>query len=195
MKTYNLDEINKILKNKYNVDENTLKKSELIIDDKSSPEKQVEKIDTQDNNFSELEKFDKAKTRILKYVVYKKRTEKEIKDKFYKEYDENLLEDIIQNLKENGYIDDLNYIKRYINDVKALKNLSLKEIKYKLQAKGIKRKDIDEYFSKNHDDLIEYEKKAAKRIVEKKSSNMDEQDVKTYLIKKGYSEESIGEAL
>ena len=201
MKTYNLDDINKLLKTKYDSNSNELNTDTNIEDTtntkKSNNKDSIKSLGYLDQNkdISSIEEFDKAKTRVLKYVIYKKRTEKEIRDKFYKEYDENLLEDIIQDLKENGYIDDYIYIQKYINEVKLLKCLSMKEINYKLQSKGIKRKDIEDYFSENYESLIEYEKMSAKKLAKKKSSTMEEQDIKSYLIKKGYKEESIGEAL
>ena len=50
----------------------------------------------------ELIEFDNLKTKVLKYIVYKKRTEKEVRQKFSSSStDANLLEDVIENLKEN----------------------------------------------------------------------------------------------
>ena len=74
------------------------------------------------------EEFDKEKTKIMKYIVYKRRTEKEIRTKFTNTIEENLLDDIIDYLKEAKYIDDTEYIKKTINNIKALKNLSIKEL-------------------------------------------------------------------
>ena len=77
----------------------------------------------------------------------------------------------------------------------ALKNLSIKELKYKLSAKGISSSDIEDYISNNYEELEEYEKKSAENIALKKSVNMDADEIRTYLRKKGYSEEKIREAL
>ena len=141
-----------------------------------------------------IEDLDLAKNKILKYIFYKKRTENEVRLKFNKVIDEELLEDAIEELKENGYIDDNKYILRAINEFMALKNLSIKEIKYKLMSKGINRKLIDNYISNNKDALIEYELKSAKNIAIKKS-NLEKEEIKNYLIKKGYNLDSIEEAL
>ena len=94
-----------------------------------------------------LEEFDKSKTKVLKYVIYKKRTENEIKKKFEKEIEENMLEDIIEYLKEANYINDKEYIRKTINNFIALKNLSIKEIKYKLLLKGINKNDLEDYIN------------------------------------------------
>ncbi len=142
-----------------------------------------------------IEEYDKEKTKVLKYVIYKKRTIREVKTKFKTLIDENMLEDIIEELKENGYISDENYIKRTVDEYMALKNLSIKEIKYKLISKGISNSMVEEYVSKNIEELEEYEQKSADNIVLKKIANMDEAEIKGYLLKKGYREESIKNAM
>lgn len=145
-------------------------------------------------SLEEFEKFDKMKSKVLKYVLYKKRTEQEVRLKFSKELEENILNDIIEELKENSYIDDYNYIERSINEFTNLKSLSIKEIKYKLYSKGIKSSLIDEYISKNIDELQEYEEKSAYKLIIKKSNNMEEDEIRLFLLKKGYREESIKSA-
>lgn len=141
-----------------------------------------------------IEEYDKEKTKVLKYVIYKKRTEREIRTKFKSIIKENMLEDILEELKENGYISDENYIERAVNEFIALKNLSIKEIKYKLMSKGISSNLVEDYVQKNEEELNEYEQKSADNIVLKKSVNMDEIEIKQYLIKKGYTEEHIKNA-
>lgn len=142
-------------------------------------------------SLEEFEKFDKMKSKVLKYVLYKKRTEQEVRQKFAKELEEKILNDIIEELKENSYIDDYNYIERAVNEYTNLKSLSIKEIKYKLYSKGIKSSLIDEYISKNIEDLREYEEKSACKIFNKKIINMEEEEIRNYLMKKGYREESV----
>ena len=142
-----------------------------------------------------IEEFDKEKTKVLKYVIYKKRTEKEVKTKFKSQIEEDLLSDIIKDLKDNGYIDDGKYVERAINEFMALKNLSIKEIKYKLLSKGVPTRILDEYIEKNTEELEEYEQKSANNIALKKSVNMEETEIKQYLMKKGYREENIRETL
>ena len=120
-----------------------------------------------------IEEFDKQKTKVFKYIMYKKRTEYEVINKFKQTIDESLLEDIIDYLKEAGYINDYNYIERTVNEIKALRNLSIKEIKYKLYSKGVSTKLIDEYIQNNYEELEEYEKKSAENIRIKKQNSMD----------------------
>ena len=133
-----------------------------------------------------VEEFDKEKTKILKYILYKKRSEAEIRKKFSGIMDENLLEDIIEYLKEAGYINDKEFIEKTVNNIIALKNLSIKEIKYKLMSKGLDKNDIEDYISENKEKLEEYEKKSAENITNKKSSSMEPEEIKQYLLKKGF---------
>lgn len=145
-------------------------------------------------NYS-IEEFDRAKTKVMNYIMYKKRTEYEVKNKFSKTLEENLLNDIIEYVKEAGYLSDTAYIDRAVAEFKVLNNLSRKEIKYKLYSKGIENSLIEDYFSENSEELYEYELKSAKNIVIKKQSTMDEEEIENYLRKKGYKEEIIKEAI
>ena len=141
-----------------------------------------------------IEDLDFAKTKILKYISFKKRTENEVRLKFNKVINQELLDDAIEELKENGYIDDNKYIVRAINEFMALKNLSIKEVKYKLMSKGINKNLIDNYISNNKDTLVDYELQSAKNIAIKKS-NLEKEEIKNYLMKKGFALDSIDEAI
>lgn len=142
-----------------------------------------------------LEEFDKEKTRVLRYILYKKRSEQEIRTKFGKSINENLLEDIIEYLKEAKYIDDKEFINKIVNNFIILKNLSIKEIKYKLMVKGLKKDDIEDYIYENKDELEEYEIKSASNIIYKKSNSLEKDEIKQYLLKKGYKLENINKAM
>ena len=142
-----------------------------------------------------IEEFDKGKTKILKFILYKKRSENEVRRKFEKELDENMLEDIIEYLKEAKYINDSEYIRRTVNNFMILKNLSIKELKYKLLAKGLNKNDIEDYIYENKEELEEYEIKSISNIIYKKSLSMEQDEIKQYLLKKGYKSENINKAV
>ena len=145
-------------------------------------------------NFEKLELYDKCKTKVLKYVIYKKRSENEIRVKFQKEIDEDMLDDIIQELKENQYISDEKYIERAVSEFMALKNLSLRQIKYKWQSKGIGVNLIEDYFQEHNNDLKEYEIKSANNIITKKYDQPAEEIIQ-FLLKKGFEYDNVKEAL
>ncbi len=139
-----------------------------------------------------LEEFDKAKTKILRYILYKKRTENEVRTKFKNDIDEEMLEDAIEYLKEAKYIDDEDYIEKTINNFKILKKMSIMELKYKLQAKGLNKDLIEDYIYQNKDELIEYEINSAEKIILRKEQEKPE--IVAYLMKKGYKRDNINKA-
>ena len=134
--------------------------------------------------YKELKEFEDLKTKVLKYVLYKKRTEKEVRQKFT-ENTGNLLDNVIEYLKQENYINDISYIERSINEIQKLKTLSIKEVKYKLLAKGLSSKLVDEYIYEHKEELLEYEIKSATTIFIKKSNIMEKEDIQIYLRKKG----------
>ena len=142
-----------------------------------------------------IEEFDKEKTKVLKYILYKKRSENEVRTKFSGTVDENLLEDVIEYLKQAKYIDDKEFIKKTVNNYIALKNLSIKELKYKLLSKGLNKNDIEDYIYDNKEELEEYEIKSISNIIYKKLTSMEQEEIKQYLLKKGYKTENINKAI
>ncbi len=141
-----------------------------------------------------IEEFDQAKTKILKYILYKKRTENEVRKKYENFFDNNLLEDVIDYLKEAGYINDVDYINKTINNMMILKNLSIIELRYKIITKGLDKNLIEDYFYEHKEELLEYEIKSASNIIYKKKKDMDSNELKSYLMKKGYRQDTIKKA-
>lgn len=138
----------------------------------------------------EMKEFDTLKTKVLKYVLYKKRTEQEVRQKFL-EFAGNILDDVIEYLKRENYINDGIYIEKSVNEYMALKNLSIKELTYKLCVKGISKDAVNEYVYNNKEKLVDYEIKSAKNILMKKGSLMEQEEIIQFLTKKGYMSESI----
>lgn len=141
-------------------------------------------------NSGEIEEFDKLKTQVLKYVLYKKRSEAEVREKFSKNTG-NMLDNVIEYLKENEYIDDTVYIEKAVNEFMRLKNMSIKEVQYKLLSKGISKDNIDNYIYNNREELLEYELNSAKQIMIKKENILGKDKIIDYLRKKGYMQETI----
>lgn len=140
-------------------------------------------------DYNKIEKFEKQKTKVMNYIMYKKRTEYEVRKKFSKIIEEETLEEIIEYVKEAGYLSDIDYIERAISEFMALKNLSIFEIKNKLYAKGISKNDIEDYIAENREELEEYEEKSKENIIAKKSAIMDERELKNYLYKRGFNKD------
>lgn len=140
--------------------------------------------------FEEAEKIEKLRNKMLKYIVYKKRSEAEIRQKFADE-EENMVEDAIEYFKELNYINDSVYIERAVKEYMALKNMSIKELSYKICQKGISKNLVDDYICQNKESMLEYEISSAKSIIIKKQSYLEEQEIRNFLFKKGYMTESV----
>ena len=136
-------------------------------------------------NFEKLKNFDIQKTKVFKYITYKKRTEQEVRNKFRGQIEEDMLDEIIEYLKEAKYLDDYDFIERQVREYTNLKTMSIKEMKYKLMAKGLDRKLIEQYIEKNYEELNEYEARCIDKI-RKKKSDLSEEEIKQYLYRKGY---------
>ena len=95
-----------------------------------------------------------------------------------------MLDEIIEYLKEAQYLDDYDFIERQVKEYMNLKTMSVKEIKYKLIAKGLDRKLIEQYIDKNYEELNEYEERCAEKIRQKKSG-ASEEEIKQYLYRRG----------
>ncbi len=140
---------------------------------------------TSKEKFEEAEKIEKLRNKVLKYILYKKRTETEVRQKFIDE-DENMLEDVIEYLKGQNYINDKEYIERAVKEFIALKKMSIKEIVYKISQKGVSKSLIDEYICENKETMVKYEISSAKAIILKKIQSQEENVIREYLYKKGY---------
>ena len=142
-----------------------------------------------------VEEFDQQKSKVMNYILYKKRTEQEVKNKFQSTIQNEMLCDIIEYVKEAGYLDDSDYIQKAVSEFMALKNLSIKELTYKLYAKGISKDKLEDYLYEHKEELEEYEKKSASHIFNKKRNAVEREEIKAYLMKKGYKQDIIKEVV
>lgn len=142
----------------------------------------------------EIIEEDKLKSKVLKYITYKKRTESEIRQKFA-DVDQDILDNVIEYFKSQNYIDENEYIERSIKEFLALKNLSIKELTYKLLQKGVNKRVLDNYIVENKEMLVNYEVESAKELILKKYSKMELEDIKKYLFQKGYMSDTVSIAI
>lgn len=122
------------------------------------------------------------------------KTEKQVKDNLLKKgYLEEIVLKVIEKLKEYGYVNDLDYARRYVNSVKGGKGQKL--IRLELIKKGV-HGDALEDATKN----IEGQLESAKLLAEKYLRNK-EKDSKNllkcykYLLSKGFSYDDCKSAI
>lgn len=133
--------------------------------------------------------------KVMRYVLFKKRTENEVRNKCkLLKYDENKTEEVIDYLKEAGYINDKVYIQKYIANVKILKHASKNEIRIDLMRRGVDIDWIDDALAE--ESLEEFELDSATYLVNKKLRAGEElEKVKKYLQNKGYSYTNVLKAI
>ena len=134
--------------------------------------------------------------KLMKYVVFKKRTEKEVRQKCERlEYTEEYIDEIIEYLSENKYIDDVIYVEKHIKNIMALKKSSVYEMRIDLLKRGVPQEYIDAYMNTHIEELNDFENESARKLVIKKSKNMEIEKIKRHLMSKGYSYANIADAI
>lgn len=195
--------INSFKKKKLNMYELTLSNNERVIlyDDiilkydllisKEIEYKELGKIIEENNK---LQVYYEA----LKFISRKLRTEKEIRKKF-QEFNKEAIDEAIQKLKKDGYINNEVYIKAYINDAVNLGIDGPFKITKDLINLGFNEIDILSYLDEISIDV--WNNKITKYIEKKQksnhsySNNLLKQKIINDLINKGYSKEMISNIL
>ena len=145
-----------------------------------------------DNNYYELY------YNCLKFLKSKMRSEKEIREKF-KSYSKNDLDKVIAVLKKNQYINELDYIKAYINDCINLKVIGPNKIRRDLITLGLKETDINDYLNSFPNDI--WKEKITKLILKEVNNNHRynqiqlKQRIMNNLVNKGFYKEDINDCL
>lgn len=131
-----------------------------------------------------------AKNDVINFVSYKMRTSYEIVQKLKGSYPFEIIEEVINYLEENGYLNDENYAEKFIIEKKKLGKLSRKALIYKMLEKGIKREIIEDKLNKLNYDEKEYAKKYANKV-DKVKNKADVLKTTNSLYRKGFSQSTI----
>ncbi len=178
-------------KETYELYDDIILKYELLID-KSLTKKKLDNI-LKDNE-SLVSYYD-----ALKYLSRKMPTEKEIKVYLRKkEYSSYSIDKSVNRLKDEGFINPINYVSSYVNDAILLSNDGPLKIKSTLIKLGIDESIINAELDKI-DEIVFLEK--INKIIEKKkkvnkySSLIFKTKIKSYLLINGYKEEMVNNVL
>lgn len=148
------------------------------------------------SEFTENEVYEKLREKVFFYVTFQKRTEAEIRRNFlplFKKYNisKDMYYDLVEELKEKGYVDDTEFIRRKFDSYIKFKICSVKEIEYKLLQKGVSKESIDSYKEENKELLYQHELTSAKILYEKKIADKSDEEARLFLRRKGYPEEIV----
>lgn len=130
--------------------------------------------------------FEEAKERAVRYLVLALRTQREVENKLRKlKVNDEIIFQVVEYLKDIGYIDDLKYVDAYLRQCISIPKYSVYEIKMKLLQKGIDKellqKKLSKFNSKN------YEKKLVEKLLNGKLKNMEPIKQKAYLYRRGFN--------
>ena len=175
--------------NDYNVDlhEEIILKYGLLIK-KVASEKELDKMVDENKKYI-------AYNMSIKYLTNKMRSIKEMKEYLNKNFDRVTVENVIDILIKEKYLDDLQYSKAFINDKKKLSNDGPNKIRNKLNELGIDREIIE-----NNIGLftIDEQKEKIKKIADKqistnknKSAYILKNKIVEYLYNLGYDKSLI----
>ena len=128
--------------------------------------------------------FEVAKNKAIKYVGISRKTEQEVYRKLKTQgFDEDIIMEVIEYLKELGYINDDDYVDAYIRQCMRLLDYSTYEIRQKLLQKGINKYIIDDKVGtleeSDYNDLL------LNKLLNGKCNNIDDLKKKEYLFRRG----------
>jgi regulatory protein len=141
--------------------------------------------------------FEKFYNKALKFLSYRPRSEEEVIKKLKsKKAPEEVIKKVIKKLKEYKFLDDLEFIKWWIDSRLKFKPRSLRLIERELLQKGIKAEDVKDQIVKIKNMDLDVE--SARKLVEKKISkygNLSRQEIYQklgrFLASKGFNWDTI----
>jgi len=156
-----------------------------------------------DDRFSLLIKENKLfhiKQRALRYLGRRLHSSSELRIKLkQKRYENESIEDVVKELSDAGYLNDLNFARVFTEEKAKTKYWSKNKIKAELIKKGISAEIITQVLDEGFDEDDEYKKAmmtAQKKIKTLKLKLNDEKELKRKLISflsmRGYSYEIAG---
>ena len=116
----------------------------------------LRKKEIDDELFEEITKYNdrlEAYYKALKYITKKLRTEKEIENYLKKDYTIKTINETIDKLKENGYLDKELYLKSYLADQVNLGMMGPNEIKNNLIKLGFREDEVNDKLQDIKDDI------------------------------------------
>lgn len=161
-----------------------------------------EECEVSEESFEQIKKeviIKRAKLRAMHLLNDMDRTESQLRTKLRQScYTEDVVEAALAYVKSFGYIDDLDYAKRYIQNRQNQK--SKRELYAQLVGKGIERELIElameECYPGEDDEIEAIRRLAAKRKYHFRDAKREEQQKQmAYFMRKGFPYENIRRAL
>jgi regulatory protein len=139
--------------------------------------------------------IDKGIYRVMELISRRPRSRWEIEDYLKrKKYEPQEIEQIISALDKKGYIDDLDFAKRWVDNRRLLKPMSLRKLTLELRQKRVSDEIIQTVLEQDETD----ETSVLKELIEKKrrqTKYQDKQKLIGFLSRQGFNYGDIKEAL
>lgn len=131
--------------------------------------------------------FDKT----LNLLSFRLRSEWELRDYLKrKKADPEIIEQILNKLSINGYVNDEQFARRWVENRRLLKATSRRRLTQELRQKRVSNEIIDKILAEDKEDVDE--RQVLRELVEKKRPRYpDQTKLMQYLARQGYSYEDI----
>jgi regulatory protein len=159
--------------------------------------------DISEDRFSlliEQNKLFHIKQRAFRLLGRRQHSSSELRRKLWnKDYEQKLIDEVIEELKKNGYLDDKEFILAFVADKSKTKSWSTKRIKSELFKRGVASKLIDEILNdrpreKDFENAMKVAKKKFEILLKRKLEPKELRNkLSTYLFSKGFEYELIKE--
>ena len=150
----------------------------------------------------EQNKLFHIKQRAFRLLGRRQHSSSELRRKLWnKDYEQKLIDEVIEDLKKNGYLNDKEFIRAFVAEKSKTKNWSIKRIKGELFKRGVASKLIDEMLNEQP---TESDYESAMKLANKKyevllKRNLEHKKMRnkltTYLFSKGFEYELIKEVI
>ena len=146
-------------------------------------------------NYQEESSFGKWFDKTLNLLSYRLRSEWELRDYLKrKDCPPEITERILNKLCINGYVNDEQFARRWVENRRLLKATSRRRLAQELKQKRISSEIIDKVLAADKDEVDERE--VLKELVEKKRARYpDQTKLMQYLARQGYNYDDIKSAL
>jgi len=140
--------------------------------------------------------MEKALSLAYRYLSFRPRTIVEVKKYLEKKAEKYMfsaadIEATLELLKDQGYLNDLEFIKSFVNSRNLLKPKSKRVLEMELKKLGVEQTDIDTFFSETPTDETELAQKALRKKIKSLSLISDKkvQFIKalSFLQRRGFS--------
>lgn len=144
-----------------------------------------------------MDQYQEALSKALQYLKIKLRTEMEVRKRLDNLYPQSIVDNVVNKLKEMGFINDSNYVECFIRDRLKLNPWGKKKIKIELQKKGIDPYLIEEHhLYKNFDEAEVIKALLKKRFKGYELENASQRArVISFFYRRGFLLENIHSAL